>query len=1040
MLCLALWLSASSIFAATAVDTSSISGLENPSASIDQVLVLLKSDEESIILELYTPAYQVQEKQIDGTTYHAISVKGYGETSVVGRPQLPIKGVMLGVSFEAKFEVHVLETDSTIAVERYDVCPVPKMVIREDPYDLGSLRELSGLSSNGIKYMFTKDEEMYSTDAFYPTDLVRVTSVGYLRDQRFAQLQLHPLQYNPVTQQLRFHKRMKVELRFVYDESKATSAVSTGEIGSPFEEVMRNAFINYESVKKWRRKAAAELTASIQGQNSPASQLSYKIAVDQDGIYQLTYNDLLDAGVDVDNVDPRIFKLYNQGSEVAIYVTGEEDGVFNPGDYVLFYGQKMTTKYTNTNTYWLICQGDTGLRMSEKDGTLSGTAFPPAFFRATIHLEQNQYYISNDPHEENADHWYWTYIGAPTISSRTFDVALTNIDTGSYSTTLRSKMQGLSSDPGHYTQIYINDNLIEDAEWSGKVERISTVSFSSSYLEEGTNTIRVERPGTPDLIYDYYYLNWFEIDYRDTYIAGNDSLCFSGDEAGTWEYHVDGFTTDDIEAFDITDPADVSHIINAVVEPSSNYILKFEDTITDRREYLALTTTQRLSPLSIVQDTPSDLYSPGNGADYIVITHADFYDEVLPLINRRAAQGLRTTVVDVQDIYDEFSYGVFDPQAIHDFLAYAYANWQPPAPSYVLLVGDGNYDFKDNLGTGEPNYIPPYLAMVDPSIGETATDNRYACVSGDDVLADMYIGRLPAQSGAEADTMVNKILSYEQTPPDGDWNQKVLFGADNVPDDAGDFVALSNDIVDNYLPGSYMPHEVYINSYCGDPTSPPTLCPTATAAIIGAINEGCLLTNYIGHGHINYWAAEKLLTNNDITSLTNGNKLPIMLPMTCMDGHFHKPQAPCLGESIVRAQGKGAIASWSPTGFGMATGHDFLNEGFFTAVFSDTISEIGPATYLGKLNLYENTTSYRDLMDTYVLFGDPFMKLNLPACNAADFDNNGRITVADIMQVAARWDTEWGDAGFDRKYDLDDDGDIDIVDIMHVAARWDEVC
>lgn len=56
------------------------------------------------------------------------------------------------------------------------------------------------------------------------------------------------------------------------------------------------------------------------------------------------------------------------------------------------------------------------------------------------------------------------------------------------------------------------------------------------------------------------------------------------------------------------------------------------------------------------------------------------------------------------------------------------------------------------------------------------------------------------------------------------------------------------------------------------------------------------------------------------------------------------------------------------------------------------------------------------------------------------FDNDGRIRVGDIMQVAARWNTRWGDPLFDRRYDLDDDGDVDIVDIMRVAARWEEVC
>ena len=176
----------------------------------------------------------------------------------------------------------------------------------------------------------------------------------------------------------------------------------------------------------------------------------------------------------------------------------------------------------------------------------------------------------------------------------------------------------------------------------------------------------------------------------------------------------------------------------------------------------------------------------------------------------------RTIVVDVQDVYDEFSYGIFNPMAIHDFLAYAYTNWTSPAPSYILLVGDGHYDFKNYLGTGEPNYIPPYLADVDPWIGEATSDNRYACVSGEDNLPDLFIGRLPVRSSAEASAMVNKILSYEQNPATGNWNQQVLLPTDN-PDDAGDFYRYADTLANNYLPVPYTAQRIYYGQTYTDP-------------------------------------------------------------------------------------------------------------------------------------------------------------------------------------------------------------------------------
>ncbi len=1014
-----------------AVDASPTRDTKTSSAQAGQGLNLIKSDEESIVLELYTPAYQVQEKKIDGVVYHSLSIDSYGETSEVGQPQLPIEGVMLGVPPGAKFEVRVLETDSSVATERYNVYPVPKVVIREDPYGLESLQEPYSLSSKGIEYVFAKDEDVYSTNAFRPTDLVEVTSSGYIRDQRFVQLQLHPLQYNPVSQQLRFHKRMKVELRFVYNEGKATSAVGTGEIGGPFEGVIRNSLLNYELAKGWRSRATLS-SVGIQGENPPASQLSWKIAVNEDGIYKVTYDDLSTEGFP-SGVYSSTLKLFTEGSEAAIYVDDPE-GSFGSGDYFLFYGQKMDTKYTDVNVYWLTWGGADGRRMVEQDGTPGGTAPVPSSFQTTRRVEEDHNYQSSHPSGPEDDRWYWNYIyAAGSPASASYTTTLQHIATAPLSATVRGLLKGHSATPQHHTRVYLNGHLVDDATWPPQAEYTFEESVPQSYLIEGTNTISVECPLDLGITLDIVLVNWFEIDYHDTYTAEGDSLFFAGDEAGTWEYHVDDFTTNDIEVFDITDPATP---ISITGEITSSYTLKFEDTITDRTEYLALTTAQRLSPVSIEQDAPSDLQLESNGADYIIITHSDFYTDVLPLANRRAAQGPRTIVVDVQDVYDEFSYGVFDPRAIKDFLAYAYANWVAPAPSYVLLVGDGNYDFKDNFGRGEPNYVPPYLADVDPWIGEVAAENRYVLFSGDDILPDMHIGRLPVQTSAQASTMVDNILNYEQNSSSGGWNKNILFVADNQ-DGAGDFDYLSDDIADNYLPSSYTAQKVYYK------ITHPTVDGVRTA-VIDALNEGRLLANYIGHASNQFWASEKLFQISSIAALTNTERLPMMLPMTCLEGYFIEPSPPgfdasSLGESIVRASGGGAITSWSATGLGLASGHDYLSKGFFTAVFSDTISEIGQATYLGKLNLYD-TGSNLDLMDTYVLFGDPFMKLNLPACDAADFDKDRQITVVDITQVAIRWASEWGDEDYDRKYDLDNDGEITVVDIMRVAAQWGNTC
>ncbi|GAI45076.1 unnamed protein product, partial [marine sediment metagenome] len=202
------------------------------------------------------------------------------------------------------------------------------------------------------------------------------------------------------------------------------------------------------------------------------------------------------------------------------------------------------------------------------------------------------------------------------------------------------------------------------------------------------------------------------------------------------------FTTDNVEVFDITNESGVKRITNLQSElVGSTYTVSFENSLSQNREYLALTTNQTKQPTDIQVYTDSGIYSATNGADYIVITHEDFCDSIQPLADYREEQGLRVKIVKIEDIYDEFNHGIFSPQAIKDFLTYTYNSWAKPAPTYVLLVGDTTYDYKDNKGTGSVNYVPTYLLDTD-YMGETASDNWFVCVSGDDIIPDMYIGRL----------------------------------------------------------------------------------------------------------------------------------------------------------------------------------------------------------------------------------------------------------------------------------------------------------
>ena len=372
---------------------------------------------------------------------------------------------------------------------------------------------------------------------------------------------------------------------------------------------------------------------------------------------------------------------------------------------------------------------------------------------------------------------------------------------------------------------------------------------------------------------------------------------------------------------------------------------------------------------------------------HIRITHELFAEELGDLVNLRASQGLQVLKVDVQDIYDEFNFGITSAIAIRDFLAYTWSNWTL-VPSVVVLVGDGHYNPKNsnpgsdvwrNYGFGRTSYIPPYLAMVEPNIGETASDNRYVTIVGTDTLPDMMIGRLAVNSVDEVRAFVNKIVDYEQSIADGSWDLGVTLVADN-PDTAGNFQHSSELLRSCCIPQPYQQERIYL----GTTHSTDEL---AKAALIASINSGKLLVNFIGHGAYSEWGgwdsnpalSGDMLATADVGGLTNVEKYPVVLAMTCAEGMFHHPHPlgsflESMAEVITKAQNKGAVASWSPTGWGLATGHDLLNRGFVTAALVIKVDTMGQATTLGLVNLW-SSGNYLDLIDTYLLFGDPALVL-----------------------------------------------------------------
>ncbi|MDD5371245.1 MAG: C25 family cysteine peptidase [Anaerolineaceae bacterium] len=918
---------------------------------------LQSSDPQGVTLELNLPEFQVKLIRTSDRDCHQVRIPGWGLSGKAGEPALPVKGVLVGQPPDSETLVTIIESSPPQEIEDLDICPSATLKVNSSATgEIGSQGEI-----------LKADLGAYQQNQFYPPGpLAELGTTGLIRSQQVAQVLLKPFRYNPVTRKLRYYTKLHVRVQF--SSPIATFAQSQPIDEGMYEAILQSQVINYDDARRWRTKAVTIATAQ------PKAAHEIKLEVIQDGLVRITYSDLQSAGAPVDRIDPQTLRLTSQGNEIAIYVKSENVHEFLPGDYLIFYGQKNGSRYITSNVYWLTWGGANGLRITTADGRL-GSGDTPSAFQSLVHFEENTIYLSGYPSGVNQDRWYWNTVYQPGKSSRTYPVDLTRVSNQPATAKMRGLFKGYSANPMHHVHVSINGHLIAENTWPAQEEFTFLVNFPQSYLIEGQNSILVECPLTEGITQETVLVNWFEIEYAKDYSVDGSVTYFSGDNPGTWQYELRGLLTKDSLVWDITDPIHPVNINNLTFTPvGDQYSLQFQQHISARSQYLASSLANIPGPASAVLSHPADLHSTQNGADSIILTHPDFLEAVQPLADYRTAQGFRVKVVNVMDVYDEFRDGLFDPQAIHDFLAYAYQYWESPAPAYVLLVGDGNYDFLNFTKRDEPNFIPPFLADVDPWMGETAADNRYVTVSGDDILPDMALGRLPVKTASEASNVIAKILSYDQHAT-GDWSRKVMFVADKLDPSAGDFAALSDAIIDGYL----NPWNSHVDRVYDQVTH--TDLGATRQAILDGLNQGRGIIHYNGHASTTFWSTDQLFQKTDIPLLANEQNLPIIIPMTCLTGYYIHPSSPTtdassLDESIVRApNGAGAVATWSPTGLGLSTGHELLDRGIFQAIYRDHTGSLGWATNQAKYFLYANSSSNRALIDTYELFGDPALPL-----------------------------------------------------------------
>jgi hypothetical protein len=355
----------------------------------------------------------------------------------------------------------------------------------------------------------------------------------------------------------------------------------------------------------------------------------------------------------------------------------------------------------------------------------------------------------------------------------------------------------------------------------------------------------------------------------------------------------------------------------------------------------------------IVTNQQSNLISSAHQADMIMIVPQAWMEALEPLAQARRAEGLTVAMVAIEDVYDTFSFGDVDPQAIREFLELAYSTWTRPAPAYVLLAGDGHYDPQDRLGTGNPSFMPVHMLQTFNLFA--ASDNYFAAVAGSDSLPDMAIGRLPARSADELASMVSKILAYES------------MGAPAVPTAT---IATDPGFTDQVTQVvSTFPGVLQIVSTQSLPLA------SVREAVRDAFAAGDSHVAFYGHGSITQWGqGAGILKVADLATLPMGSPA-VVAAYNCLSGYFQHPSVQGLGEELIRINSGGAVAVFAPTAT-TGSGSDLRAiERFVENAYSIGYRRAGDILTKVKIDLIGTSTFSEDFVRTWTLIGDPAMKI-----------------------------------------------------------------
>ena len=652
-----------------------------------------------------------------------------------------------------------------------------------------------------------------------------------------------------------------------------------------------------------------------------ASSGAVKLLVRQDGVYRVTADQLFKAGLPAGGPLGSL-RLWSGGRPVAFRVVSASGTRLQAGDAVEFFGQAADTHYTDTRVYWVT----TGLGRP-----VSIEAAPPAratatatSFLETLEIRDRTLHISG---LRNAD--TDGFFGKPIIGTkameRIFSTPALAVVAGDPAV-LEVSVQGLT-DGDHALDVAVNGLLVGTIQ--GVFQDVAKARFTlpPGLLIPGDNKVSLVGRTSTEIAVEISQRLTYPRQYsvsgplRFTAPAGAE-VVLAGADAAT---HV----------LDITSVLSPAAVALSATSGGSRLIASGKGT----RILYAYRDQDARSPIAL-ENVPSSWHD-SDGADLVIIGQRDLLPSLRPLAEQREGEGLQVTVVDVTDVYDEFSAGEKDAQAIRAFLSTASQRWLV-APRFVLLAGAATYDPRGWLGQPELDQVPTML--VQTRFQETASDD--ALVTFDGTGPVMAVGRLPLSTPAAMNAAVAKIV------------QRKLAGRD-------DGVLLVRDR-DGNVPFSAASAEVRaaLSGWKAQEFARGADDSANHTALLDALRGGPIAVDYQGHGAEDFWAG-RMLSTADVDALASTGKTALVVAATCLNGYFVDIGRESLGPAILRTPDGGAWGVWASSALTIPTEHALLSKTLLSAALNDGMT-LGEATLKAK-----QAVADPDVRATFHLFGDP---------------------------------------------------------------------